>query len=85
MMNISSSDFKKQMGAYLAGAHSEPIQIEKAGRPVAVVLSPSEYTYLQQLEEQYWIARADAVLATGDWIDHTTAIEHIAAKLREAE
>jgi len=85
MLNISSSEFKKQMGAFLAGTHNEPIQIEKAGKPVAVVLSPSEYAYLQQLEEQYWIARADAVEESGEWIDHEEAIQHIAAKLREAE
>ena len=29
MLNISSSEFKKQMGAYLSGTHEEPIQIEK--------------------------------------------------------
>ena len=85
MMQISSSEFKKQMGSYLAESNSEPIQIEKAGRPVAVVLSPTEYAYLQQLEEQYWVARADAVLETGEWINHDIALAHIASKLREAE
>ncbi|MEZ6098436.1 MAG: hypothetical protein R3E01_05640 [Pirellulaceae bacterium] len=85
MLNISSGEFKKQMGAYLIGTQYAPIQIERAGKPVAVLLSPGEYAYLQQLEEQYWIARADAVKECGEWIDHETAIQHIAAKLSEAE
>ena len=85
MMHISSSEFKRQLGSYLANAAKQPLQIENAGRPVAIVLSPGEYAHLQQLEEQYWIARADSVRDTGEWIDHQTAVEQIAAKLREAE
>ena len=52
MMNITSTEFKKQLGTYLASTHEGPIQIEKAGQPVAVVLSPSEYAYLHELEEK---------------------------------
>ena len=85
MLNVSSGEFKKQMGAYLAGTHHEPIQIERAGHPVAIVISPSEYAYLQQLEEKYWVARADAMKERGEWIDHDTAVQHIASKLRESE
>ena len=85
MLHISSSDFKKQLGAYLANTRQEPIQIEKAGKPVAIVLPPGEYAYLQGLEEQYWIARADLAKSAGEWIDHDAAIQHIATRLREAE
>ena len=41
--------------------------------------------YMQQCEEQYWIARADAAKATSEWIDHATAVEHVTTKLRELE
>ena len=85
MMNVSTSEFKKQMGAYLSSMQDSPIQIEKSGRPVAIVLSPSEYTYLQELEEQYWVARAEAATSSGEWIDHEEAIQRIAGRLGEAE
>jgi hypothetical protein len=38
-----------------------------------------------QLDEQYWIARSDAVKTTGEWIGHDAVIERIAGKLREGE
>ena len=68
MMNVSSNEFKKQMGSYLSSMQDGPIQIERSGKPVAIVLSPSEYAYLQELEEQYWVARADAATSSGEWI-----------------
>lgn len=85
MLHISSSEFKKQMGAYLASATEQPLQIQKAGRPVAIVLSPAEYAHLQELDDQYWIARAQAAESDGEWIDHEQAMQHIATRLREAE
>ena len=85
MMNVSSNEFKRQMGTYLGGMRDGPIQIEKSGRPIAVVLSPDEYAYLQGLEEQYWIARADAAATSGEWIEHDEAFKRIASRLGEAE
>lgn len=85
MLNISSSEFKKQMGTYLSTMLDDPIQIEKSGRPVAVVMSPEEYAYLQELEEQYWIARAEAATSSGEWIDHHEAFQRIASGLGEAK
>ena len=60
MHHISSSEFKSQLGEYLAMTRDGPIMVEKAGRPVAVVLSPVEFEHLQRLEDLYWIARAQA-------------------------
>lgn len=85
MLNISSSEFKRQMGAYLASTQTEPLQIERAGKPVAVVLSPAEYAHLQELDEQYWISRAESVERSDEWINHEQAMRHIASRLREAE
>lgn len=73
------------MGSYLNSMQDGPIQIEKLGKPVAVVMAPSEYAYLQELEESYWIARADAAASTGEWIDHEEAIQRLASKLGGAE
>ncbi|MEO1530317.1 MAG: type II toxin-antitoxin system Phd/YefM family antitoxin [Planctomycetota bacterium] len=85
MLHISSSELKKQLGSYLAEAEREPIQIEKSGRPVAIMLSPSEYQHLKQMEDQYWIARADAARHSDQWVGHNAVFERLTDRLREAE
>ena len=40
MPNISSSEFKCQLGEYLAMTRDGPIMVEKPGKPVPVVLLP---------------------------------------------
>jgi antitoxin Phd len=57
MKTVSSSEMKNRLGQYLESTVAEPVLIEKAGRPVAVVLSYGEYQRLQRLEDSYWAAR----------------------------
>ena len=81
MQHISSSEFKSQLGEYLAQSSVEPILVEKAGKPLAVVMSPSEFEHLQRLEDMYWIARAEAAEQAGEWIDHADAVKLLATRL----
>ena len=58
MKTVSSTEIKNRLGQYLESTIGEPVLIEKAGRPVAVVVSYAEYQRLQRLEDSYWAARA---------------------------
>ena len=58
MKTVSSTEIKNRLGQYLESATvGEPVIVEKAGRPIAVVLSYAEYQRFQRLEDSYWSAR----------------------------
>ncbi len=67
MKTVSSTEIKNRLGQYLETAISEPVVIEKAGRPVAVVLSYAEYNRFLRLEESFWSARIRAAEESG-WV-----------------
>jgi prevent-host-death family protein len=52
MINMSSTEAKTNFGALLDMAQRNPVTIEKKGRPVAVIVSDSEYKVYQQLKLQ---------------------------------
>ena len=64
-MNITATEVKNHFGEYLEGAISEPVVIEKTGRPVAVMLSIKEYDRLVALEDAYWAQKALKAEKTG--------------------
>ncbi len=80
---VSTTEFKGQLGHYLASTREAPIVVQKSGYPVAVVLSPVEYQHLQELEDLYWLARAEAAEATGTWVDHPEAVQRLTSRLSE--
>ncbi len=49
---MPSTEAKTHFGALLDMAQHHPVSIEKKGRPVAVVISESEYAAYQQLKLQ---------------------------------
>ena len=57
-MKITATEVKNHFGEYLEGAISEPVVIEKTGRPVVVMLSVKEYERLTALEDAYWAEKA---------------------------
>jgi len=65
MKIISSTECKTRLGEYLETVRSEPITIEKTGRPVAVLLSQAEYERLVSLENAYWRERAKEAEESG--------------------
>ena len=48
-----ASDAKREFGEILLKAQKEPVGINKNGKPVAVMVSASEYEELQFLKEQW--------------------------------
>ena len=57
-MKESATIAKNKFGLLLDNAMSEPVIIEKKGRPVVVVLSVSEYQRLTDIEDRYWGEKA---------------------------
>jgi prevent-host-death family protein len=49
----NASDAKREFGGILLKAQKEPVGINKNGKPVAVMVSASEYEELQFLKEQW--------------------------------
>ena len=58
MPTVSATDLKDRLGSYLAELGGEPLVVEKAGKPAAVVLSYAEYERLQAYEDHFWGERA---------------------------
>ena len=65
MKSITSTAAQSRFGALLDDAQSEPVAIVKNGKRSAVVLSAREYERLQDLEDRFWAAKADAAANTG--------------------
>ncbi len=49
----NASDAKREFGEILLKAQKEPVGINKNGKPVAVIVSTSEYEELQYSKEQW--------------------------------
>ena len=64
-MKITATEVKNHFGEYLEGAISEPVIIEKTGRPVVVMISVKEYERLVALEDAYWAQKAFKAEKTG--------------------
>jgi len=56
---------KNKMGQYFQLAMSEPISVERNGRPIAILLSVDEYERLTRIEDAYWGEKAKAAEAEG--------------------
>jgi antitoxin Phd len=54
MRKAAASEVKNRFGQMLETAMTEPIAIEKKGRPVAVIISIQEYEQLTEIEDRYW-------------------------------
>ena len=64
-MTTTATELKNRLGQYLDACRTEPVEIEKNGRKVAVLMSWEEYTHLTSLEDALWLARAEAASKEG--------------------
>lgn len=72
MDTLSANDAKTQFGDLLLKAQRAPIQINKNGRPVAVVISMEEYESIEALKLrllQSRAAQAKADIEAGNTVD----------------
>jgi len=50
---LNASDAKREFGDVLLKAQKAPVRINKNGKPVAVVISATEYEQLEAMREDY--------------------------------
>lgn len=58
MYSLSANEAKTQFGNVLLKTQSEPVQINKNGKPVAVIISVDEYASMDMLKRQFLQLRA---------------------------
>ena len=65
MLHLAASEVKQRLGQYMTCALTEPVVIEKSGRPAVVMLSIAEYERLQAMDDAYWGVWAKQALEGG--------------------
>ena len=58
MINITATEFKNRVGRYLDAAETDPVLVEKSGRPKSVLISHRMYEKFMALEDAYWAHKA---------------------------
>jgi antitoxin Phd len=53
-MKATATEVKNRFGEFLERAIREPVEVQRSGRRVAVLLSADEYERLSALEDRYW-------------------------------
>lgn len=76
MATVSATELKNRLGRYLHDLSGEPVVVEKAGQPVAVLLSYAEYERLEAIEDHYWGQRALAA-AEEDSLGDAESMEYL--------
>lgn len=77
---FTANEAKTQFGTMLLKAQSKPIQINKNGKPVAVVLSMEEYEYMEELKVKALrdsFAKAHREYEQGKTIDSDTFFKEL--------
>ena len=72
MKSLSANEAKTHFGDMLLKAQRSPLQINKNGKPVAVILSMEEYESIEALKLrllQVRAAQAKADIASGNLVD----------------
>jgi prevent-host-death family protein len=64
-MAVSASDAKQKFGQIIDAARIAPVVINKSGKPSVVLISFERFEQLQAMEDAYWIAQAEAGIASG--------------------
>ena len=80
MDTLSANEAKTHFGNMLLKAQRAPIQINKNGKPVAVVISTEEYANIEALKLRLLQARAaqaKADIAAGNLVDGETFFDEL--------
>lgn len=86
MDTLSANEAKTHFGDLLIKAQRAPIQINKNGKPVAVVVSAEDYESMEALKLRLVQARArqaEADIAAGSLVDGDTFFDEIQGGLRD--
>lgn len=82
MNSLSANEAKTHFGDLLLTAQRSPIQINKNGKPVAVVVSAEEYESIEALKLQLLqlrATRAKADMAAGNTVDGDAFFDELEA------
>lgn len=82
MDSLSANEAKTHFGDMLLKAQREPVQINKNGKPVAVVMSVDEYQGIEALKLQLLqtrVIRAKADIESGNLAEGETFFDELAA------
>ena len=86
MDTLSANEAKTHFGDMLLKAQRAPIQINKNGKPVAVVISVEEYESIEALKLrvlQSRAAQAKADIAAGNLVDGDAFFDELEAGLHD--
>ena len=80
MQAMSANEAKTQFGEVLLKAQRSPVQINKHGKPVAVMISIEDYENLEALKLK-WLqmraSKADEQISNGHLIDGETVFKEL--------
>lgn len=79
MKTFSAKDAKQRFGELMDTVQREPVSIEKHGRPVAVMMSETEYEEMKLERLRSMLAMGEAELDRGEFADYS--LEKLRAKL----
>lgn len=65
MVTVAATDVKNKFGQIMDQARREPVLVQNHGRDMVVILDHAEFQRLRQLEDLYWIQRADEAMKSG--------------------
>ena len=60
MKRVTATELKIKTGECLDTVRKEPVEIDKNGKPIAVLMAYEDYDRLAKLENEYWLARIEA-------------------------
>ena len=81
---LNASDAKREFGEVLIKAQHGPVGINKNGKPIAVVVSATEYAQLEALKEQQLKEAIEAGIAdlqAGKVTDGKTVMEKLRKRI----
>ena len=87
MKTLNATDAKRDFGEMLLKVQKEPVGINKNGKPVAVVVSASDYEYLEHLRTEWLkveIQKGMDDIASGNAIDGKTVFAALRKQVRDA-
>ncbi len=77
MKALSANEAKTQFGNLLLNAQREPVQINKNGKPVAVMMSIEDYKYMESLKLSMLQDRAKKAKQDNNIVDGTTFFQEL--------
>lgn len=77
MRSIAAKEAKTHFGELMDTVQREPVSIEKYGRPVAVIMSSSEYAQLKLERLRMRLAIGEEQLDKGRSVDGRTFFEEL--------